>query len=66
MQTPSKAAHTAPKITESYVADDGEVMHVLDNGREQSETSYNAIWHVPKGVINWKTKGPNPDRTKIS
>lgn len=60
-----KAGYTAPKILESYVSDDGEVMHVLDNGREQSDTAYCALWAVKKTPVNWKSKGVNPNQRKL-
>lgn len=34
----------APIVIESYVADDGNVMHILDNGNEISENNFNKHW----------------------
>ena len=61
----SKKAHTAPNIVESFVNDEGEVMHILDNGNQQTDILYMAMWGKVKGVINWKTKGENPDKTRV-
>lgn len=63
----SKPAYTAPEIVESYVDDDGEVNHILSNGRTTLDTAYRAMWGKPKGVINLdkKYKGENPDKRKI-
>lgn len=61
-----KPAHTAPVIIESYVDDaTGEVIHILANGNTQSDTSYMAVWGKPKGKINWKAKGVNPDKRHL-
>lgn len=60
----TRIAHTAPVINFSYVNDDGEVIHVLVNGNELSDKNYMLHWGQPKGVINWKSKGENPDTRK--
>lgn len=60
-QSSGKKAMTAPKIVESYLTDEGEIMHILDNGRETLDVAYMAIWGKAKGQINWKAKGENPD-----
>jgi len=58
---------TAPKILESYIADNGEVTHILDNQREQSDISYMAMWGKPKGIILGKgVKGDNPNQRKLT
>lgn len=35
---------TAPVIIESYVGDDGNIMHILENGNEISEVNFNHHW----------------------
>ncbi len=56
-------AHTAPQIVESFVDDDGEIQHILDNGRQQSDLLYIKHWGQPKGAImpqGYKGKGLDP------
>jgi len=65
LSSQGRKVYTAPIITESYLTDNGEVMHILANGNEQSDISYMALWGKPKGVINWKCKGKNPDSRAI-
>lgn len=59
-------AYTQPKVIDSYMDDNGDKMLVLDNGREQSETRYNALWMPHRGIIDWKCKGNNPDAMRKS
>lgn len=47
--------HTAPKIEESFVNDEGEIVHILANGNTQTDTLYMQMWGTPKGAI--KPKG---------
>jgi len=61
----SRKAHTAPDIVESFVDDDGNIIHILANGNTQSDASYMAVWGKPKGVIDWKSKGVNPNQRKL-
>lgn len=61
----SKPVYRQPMIVESFIDDDGETNFVLDNGRTTLEKNYQKMWDIPKGKINWKAKGDNPDRTKI-
>jgi hypothetical protein len=51
----SVKAHTAPKISESFVNDDGEIEHILENGNTQLDSLYIKMWGIPKGEI--KPKG---------
>ena len=53
-----------PNIVDSFMDDNGEKILVLDNGRETTETRYNALWNPSKGIVNWKGRGDNPDKTK--
>lgn len=57
-------ANYKPAIVDSFIDDTGEKILVLDNGRETPEIRYNALWLPNKGVIDWKSKGSNPDKTK--
>lgn len=57
-------AYYKPAIVDSYMDDSGEKILVLDNGRETPETRYNALWMPDRGIVNWKGKGDNPDKTK--
>lgn len=59
-----KLAHSQPKIVESYMDDDGSKMYILDNGNTCKADVYDRIWSVPKGEINWNTKGINPSERK--
>lgn len=58
-------ANYKPAIVDSFIDDTGEKILVLDNGRETPEIRYNALWLPNKVIINWKSKGENPDRTRI-
>ena len=58
-------ANYKPAIVDSFIDDTGEKILVLDNGRETPEIRYNALWMPSKGIVNWKSKGDNPDRTRI-
>lgn len=61
--------YSAPIIEESFIDDNGEVIHILSNGNQLSELNYLKHWgQPPKGKIitDKKYKGENPDRTKIS
>lgn len=60
-----RKAYTAPEIKESFVDDEGNVIHILANGNTQSDASYMAAWGRPKGKINWKAKGINPDKRHL-
>lgn len=51
----SKKAYTAPKILESFIDDNGEIMHILENGNTQSDSLYTKMWGLPKGAIKPKT-----------
>ena len=62
---PDVKANYKPAIVDSFMDDTGEKILVLDNGRETTETRYNALWMPSKGIINWKSKGENPDSRKI-
>ena len=57
-------ANYKPAIIDSYMDDNGEKMLILDNGRETPEIRYNALWMPSKGIVNWKGRGENPDKTK--
>jgi len=66
-QSQGRKVYVAPKIIESYIADNGEIMHILDNKREQSDISYMAMWGKPKGIILDKgVKGDNPNQRKLT
>lgn len=59
--TKSKA-NTAPKIMESFIDDDGIIMHILENVNTQSDLLYIKMWGTPKGEIKPKTfKGKGLD-----
>ena len=57
-------ANYKPAIIDSYMDDNGEKILILDNGRETPEIRYNALWMPSKGIVNWKGRGDNPDKTK--
>lgn len=57
-------ANYKPAIVDSFIDDNGEKVLVLDNGRQTTETRYNALWNPSKGIVNWKGRGDNPDKTK--
>ena len=57
-------ANYKPNIVDSFMDDNGEKVLVLDNGRETLESRYNALWMPNKGIVNWKGRGDNPDKTK--
>jgi len=64
---PQVKTHTAPVISESYIDDSGDIIHILSNGNELSENNYIKHWGQPKGTIvpkNKNYKGVNPDSTK--
>jgi hypothetical protein len=61
---PDVKANYKPAIVDSFMDDTGEKILVLDNGRETTETRYNALWMPCKGIVNWKGRGENPDKTK--
>ncbi len=54
-----------PKVVDEYMDDDGENHYILDNGNTQLKRLYDSLWHPIKSVINWKSKGENPDKTKF-
>jgi hypothetical protein len=60
----NKPAYTAPVISESYVNEEGNTMHILTNGNEISDDNYMKMWGRPKGKIitNKNYKGTNPCR----
>ena len=60
-----KIANKQPLILESFVDDDGEINFILDNGRTTLEKNYQKMWEIPKGKIDWKAKGNNPDTRRI-
>ena len=62
-----KKANTAPDIIESFLTDDGEIMHILANGNQQTDVLYMKMWGMPKGKIitDKNYKGPNADRKHI-
>ena len=59
-------ANYKPAIVDSFMDDSGEKILVLDNGRETTETRYNALWMPCRGIVNWKCKGNNPDAMRKS
>lgn len=62
---PSVPMHVAPKVLEQYMNDEGDIIYVLDNGRESKQILYDAMWKKPKGTINWKSKGINPNHRNV-
>ena len=52
---------TAPHIQESFIDDNGNLQHILDNGNTLSDEHFLRMWGQPKGKINLKTKGPGCD-----
>jgi len=64
---PYRKLYTAPEIDESYMNDNGEMIHILKNGNELSENNYVLHWGIPKGkiVTDKKYKGENPDKRHI-
>jgi hypothetical protein len=48
---PNRTEHRAPAIAESYIADNGDVIHILTNGNELSENNYLKHWGKPKTAI---------------
>ena len=44
----------APRIEESYMNDEGEIVHILANGNTSLATKYAAMWGVPKTKIHPK------------
>lgn len=61
----TKKIYTAPSVIESYVNDSGEVIHILDNGHEQSKIAYDALWYpAPTGKVHPPNYKP-PKQTKI-
>ena len=51
-------ANYKPAIVDSFMDDSGEKILVLDNGRETTETRYNALWNPCKVF-------PKPDFKKL-
>lgn len=65
----NKPITVVPKVIESFIDDDGNVQHNLDNGITMTASRYEAMFGRPliKGEIKPKNhKGDNPDRTKIN
>lgn len=62
---PHVRTYHQPKVVDEYMDDDGENHYVLDNGNTQLKRLYDSLWHPIKSVINWKSKGENPDKTKF-
>jgi len=58
---------TAPSIVESFINDDGEIVHVLVNGNTQTDVLYMKMWGKPKGIIinDKKHKGDNPNSRNL-
>lgn len=60
---PKVKAHTAPLIMESYISDEGNIIHILENGNELSDVNYLFHWGK-KGVPNFAAVpvkiNPNP------
>ena len=54
-----------PIIAHDFIDDDGELNYALSNGNTTLASRYNAVWNPPKGIVNMKAKGRNPDRTRI-
>lgn len=64
--SPDVKYHTAPKVVDSFIDDEGEKVLVLANGNTTLESRYNALWNPLKGKVKPEHyKGENPDRTKI-
>ena len=60
---PSRTTYTAPAISESFVDDNGDVQHILENGNILSENNYIKHWGQPKNKIlpkNSPQKGLDP------
>jgi len=53
--------YVAPAIKESFIDDNGNIQHVLNNGNTVSEINYTNMWGKIKGKINLKSKGKSPD-----
>lgn len=62
---PQVKTYCQPKKLDEYMGDDGELYYVLDNGNTQLKRLYESLWNPVRTAINWKTKGKNPDKTKI-
>ena len=60
-----KKAMVKPTILDTFMDDNGEDVYILSNERTQLARLYNAFWNPPKSTINWKTKGENPDKTRV-
>jgi len=54
-----------PIICESFIDDDGNENYILDNGNTTLASRYLELWKPIKTAVQWKSKGDNPDRTKI-
>jgi len=63
---PTVKTYLQPVIVDQFTDDDGEVQFVLANGNTIPENRYNSLWLPNKGIINWKAKGENPDRTRVA
>lgn len=59
-------SYLPPVIVDQFADDEGELQYILANGNTIPANRYNSLWNPKKGVINWKAKGQNPDKTKIS
>ena len=60
--------NTQPHIEESYINDDGNVVHILSNGRETLADIYNAVWNIPvnRQIMPKGYKGKNIDTRPIT
>ena len=58
---PNVKTYSLPEISESFIDDAGDVIHILTNGNQLSENNYIKHWGVPKGKINLKAKDKGMD-----
>lgn len=63
--TATVPTYRPPVIDHDFVDDNGELQYALANGNTIPASRYNSVWLPIRGVVNWKGKGDNPDRTKI-
>jgi len=63
---PNVKTYLQPVIVDQFTDDDGSLQYVLSNGNTIPADRYNSLWNPHKGIINWKTKGENPDRTRVA
>lgn len=62
----SVPTYKPPVIVDQFCDDDGELNYVLANGHTSLASRYNSLWHPKPGIINWTSKGDNPDKTRIN